>query len=57
MTKMIVLKPIEYDEEITIQPGEYEYTEDGVNAWPMIKVNGEWLDIMLDGIEDHFIIK
>lgn len=57
MMKMIVLKPIEYDEELTIQPGEYEYIENGINAWPMIKVNDEWLDIMLEGIDDYFEIK
>ena len=44
--KMItVTKGFEYDEELFVEPGEYEYIENGVNGYPMINVNGEWLDI------------
>lgn len=34
-----------YDEDTYIEAGEYERVEDGYNGWPMIKVNGIWLDI------------
>jgi hypothetical protein len=36
---------IEYDEEITIECGEYEYAEEGINGYPMILVNNQWLDV------------
>lgn len=34
-----------YDEETFVESGEYE-VEDGPNGYPMILVNGEWLDIV-----------
>ena len=42
--KKRITEVIHYDDETIIHPGEYEYEENGINGWPMILVNNEWLD-------------
>lgn len=40
-----VNKGFRYDDETYIEAGSYEVDYNGTNGYPMIKVNGEWLDI------------
>ncbi len=42
---IIIAEGFEYDEETFVYAGEYEYCDEGINGYPMILVNGEWLDI------------
>lgn len=35
-----------YDEETYVEAGAYEFLQSGLNGYAMIKVNGEWLDII-----------
>lgn len=35
----------QYDEELFVEGGEYEFIEEGTNGYPEIKVNEEWLDL------------
>lgn len=46
MWKIIIKKEMTYDEDLLpiVSPGEYNYTEDGINGWPMVEINGEWWD-------------
>lgn len=50
MAKILIKQDVKYDEDLLpiIKAGEYEYEEDGVNSWPMIRVNGEWWDWAAD---------
>lgn len=46
----------EDEEDIFIRKGSYECIEDGVNGYPMIKVNGEWLDWAADEDDESWKI-
>ena len=49
--KIIIAQGFEYDEEIFVEAGTYDFVEEGPNGYPMILVNGEWLDLAdLDSI-------
>lgn len=43
--KIAVLEGFEYDEDLFIEEGVYDFVEDGVNGYPMILVNDEWFDL------------
>lgn len=47
-----ILKPFQYDDEIIIKCGVYNYIECGVNYYPMIQYNNTWYDIV--DIDDLF---
>lgn len=42
--KVTFLKDFNYDEETFIKAGTYELEETGINGYPMVLVNDEWLD-------------
>ena len=44
-TIIIIAEGFEYDEETFVEAGEYEFEYEGINGYPMIKVNDELLDI------------
>lgn len=50
--KVKVIKSFLYDEDLVITKGVYNWKETGVNGYPMIEVNGEWLDIAFDEPEE-----
>lgn len=43
--KIKVVKGFEYDEELFIEEGTYDFVEEGINGYSMILVNDEWLDV------------
>lgn len=42
---IIIAEGFWYDDETFIEAGDYEFEFEGINAYPMMKVNGEWLDL------------
>lgn len=48
-----ITKAFNYDDELTMQPGVYEFVEEGINGYPMIKYQEEWYDLFnMDEIKD-----
>ena len=43
--KIVIAQGFEYDEETFVEAGTYDFVEEGINGYPMILVNGEWLDL------------
>lgn len=43
--KIVIAQGFEYDEEIFVEAGTYDFVEAGTNGYPMILVNDEWLDL------------
>ena len=43
--EIIIAQGFEYDEEIFVEAGTYDFVEEGINGYPMILVNDEWLDL------------
>lgn len=43
--KIVIAQGFEYDEEIFVEAGIYDFVEEGTNGYPMIFVNDEWLDL------------
>ena len=44
--KIVIAQGFEYDEEIFVEAGTYDFVEEGTNGYPMILVNDEWLDLV-----------
>lgn len=57
MAKIIIKNNVQYDEELTIFPGTYEFVGETDYSYPRIKVEGEWLDLAdIDAIKDDIEI-
>lgn len=44
-----------YDDELFIEAGEYDFTEETKYAYPMILVNDEWLDLCDIDALDYYV--
>lgn len=50
--KIRIKQEMMLDENLKLMPGEiYPIIWDGINGWPMLKVNGEWWDIAIESEE------
>ena len=43
--KKVAFEGFEYDDELFVETGIYDFIENGINGYPMILVNGKWLDL------------
>lgn len=43
--KIKINKLAQYDDEISMEPGIYDYNPTGTNGWPMIRYKNEWYDL------------
>ena len=46
--KIVIAQGFEYDEEIFVEAGIYDFVEEGTNGYPMILVN----DLSLDNVQN-----
>lgn len=46
-------KGFDWDDELFIEAGEYDFVEEGINGYPMILVNDEWLDLCCMEVIDY----
>ena len=43
--KILIAEGFWYDDETYVSAGFYDFVENGINGYEMIKVNDEWLDL------------
>lgn len=48
---------MQYDDETYVPAGTYEFKIYGINGWPMIKLNDEWLDLVIENQNDKDWLK
>lgn len=53
--KVIINEGFEYDEDLFVENGEYDFIEEGYNGYPMILVNDEWLDLCEIELLDYHV--
>lgn len=44
--RILIVEGFWYDDETYVPDGWYDFIEEGPNGYEMIKVNGEWLDLV-----------